>query len=395
MNTPILSKSLMVLLLFGFMLSCRQKPADLSVVRSSKYKKSLKEAYSKVGFFYHANLIPGMAVAVSIDNQLVLADGFGYSNFELKAKASPSHKFRIGQVSELMTALTTAKLYEEGKIQLDKPVSEYLPDTLKLPLEYTIRQLGAHSSGIRPENVPAGKGNVHSLETIIPAFIEDSLEYEPGSLSSHTELGFDLIGFLIEKITSEPYAKVVKKTVLDTLNLGSTIPDSPFRITENRSSNYDYDFVAQPMVSAQIDLRGKEASAGYLSSVIDLVKIGNTLLYPGFLKQETIDWLTSPHKMKNGQSSPYSFGMIVSTDRRNRTFYGIRGSVQGGSATLLIYPEDKLVVAIASNISTNSTELPVFDIAEIFMNQLHPELVEEENKEGAVEENPVEAPDPQ
>lgn len=395
MNTPILSKSLMVLLLFGSLLSCRQKPADPSVVRSGKYKKSLKEAYSKVGFFYHANLIPGMAVAVSIDNQLVLADGFGFSNFELKAKASPSHKFRIGQVSELITALTTAKLYEEGKLELDKPVTEFLPDTLKPPVEYTIRQLGAHTSGIRVENIPAGRGNANSLETIVPAFIKDGLEYEPGAFSSHTELGFDLIGFLIEKTASEPYAKVAKKTVLDTLKLTSTMPDSPFRMIEGRSSNYDYDFVAQPMVSPQIDLRGKEASAGYLSSVIDLVKIGNTLLYPGFLKQETIDLLTSPYKLKNGQSSPYSFGLIVSTDRLNRTFYGIRGSVQGGSATLLIYPEDKLVVAIASNISTNSTELPVFDVAEIFLNHLHPELAEAENKEGAGEENPIEAPEPQ
>lgn len=380
MKTQILSKSLIILLIFGSLSSCRQKPEDQSIVRSVKYKKSMKEAYSKVGLFYHSNMIPGMTVAVSIDNQMVWADGFGYSNYELKAKASPMHKFRIGQVSEVITALTAAKLYEDGKLQIDKPVSEYLPQMIKKPSDFTIRQLAAHTAGLRTENAPAGKGNANSLETIIPSFIDDDLQYEPGTMYTHTELGFDLIGYLIEKSSNEAFAKVVKKTILDTLDLNNTVPDIPLRITENKSSSYDFDFIAQPVVAMPIDLRGKEASAGYLSSVLDLVKIGNTLLYPGFLKQETINLLTTPFKLINGQEAQYSFGLIVTKDLKGKTFYGLRGGVQGGCATLLIYPEDKMVIALAANIQSDSWELPIFDIAEIFMKQLHPELFAEEEK---------------
>ncbi len=97
--------------------------------------------------------------------------------------------------------------------------------------------------------------------------------YEPGDFASHTELGFDLIGYAIEKANNDAFIKIVKKTLTDTLKLSNTIPDNPYLIIENKSNTYDYDYLAQPIVSGPIDLRGKEASAGYLSSVLDLVKL--------------------------------------------------------------------------------------------------------------------------
>lgn len=374
MKTQKLFKQLLILLiLFGSLLSCKKKPADESIVRSPKYKKSLIEAYQKLGVFSTINYIPGLTIAVSIDNQLVLADGFGYSNMELKTKTSPSHKFRIGQVSELVTTLTAAKLYEQGKLKMDQPVSEILPDLSKKPLPYSIYQLGTHSSGLRTENNPAGKGGIQRLDTIVNSFIKDDLLYEPGTGVLHSELGFDLIGYIIQKTNKDFFTSVVQKTLIDPLKLENTAPDNVYSIIKNRSNFYDYDYLAQPSGAEPIDLRGKEASAGYLCSVIDLVKMGNTLLYPGFLKQETIDMITKPFTTKSGQTSQFGFGLIVNKDMEGRVFYGQRGSVNGGFTMLLIYPEDKLVIAMASNIGNCSWEFPVFEIASIFQNQLHPE----------------------
>jgi CubicO group peptidase (beta-lactamase class C family) len=177
------------------------------------------------------------------------------------------------------------------------------------------------------------------------------------------------------------------------LHLDGTVPDVPFRIIDNRSSNYDFNFVAQPIVASGIDLRGKEASAGYLSSVLDLVKMGNLLLYPGFLKQESIDLLTKPFKLKGGQDAQYSFGLISTKDFKDHSFYGIRGAVEGGSASLLIYPDDKMVIAVAANVQNSSWELPIFDIAESFMKQLHPELFLEKEKEQEQQQKAQETPE--
>jgi CubicO group peptidase (beta-lactamase class C family) len=247
-------------------------------------------------------------------------------------------------------------------------------------VDFTIRQLAAHCSGLKADSTFQFEGKNNSKEKQDLSDINNDLLFEPGTNFLYTESGFDLIGQIIEKSCNKSYYKVVKETILDTLKLNNTIPDIFFRITENRSSTYDYNYVAQPVIASQIDLRGKEASIGYLSSVLDLVKIGNVLLYPGFMKKETTNLLTTPFKLKNGQETQHSFGLIVSKDLKNRVFYGQRGSVKGGSSALLIYPEDKLVIAIAANIKSDSWELPIFDVAEIFLNQLHPEKQKPDQK---------------
>jgi len=385
MKTQILPKYLLIILLSGFLLSCVEKPVDKSIVRSPKYKKCLLEAYPKLGIFCATNSIPGLTVAVSVDNQLVWADGFGYSNLEMKVKALPSHKFRIGQVTELFTALTAAKLYEEGKLDIDKPVVEYLPEISRKPYDFTIRQLGAHVAGIRAERTEAGRGNTINPDTLIRSFINDELIFEPGAYYGVTELGFDLIGYIIEKNGKETLTKLESKILLDTLKLTNTIADNPYRITENKSSYYDYDYISEPIVAGNIDLRGKEASAGYLSSATDLIKIGNALLYPGFLKQETINLLTTPYKLKSGKDSRYSFGFIVSEDNDGHLFYGQIGTVAGGCSAILIYPDDKMVISMVANTRNNSFELPVFEIADLFRNQLHPEEIKKAPEEKAPE----------
>ena len=360
--------------------SCQKKASDPSIVRSSKYKKDLIEAYKSLGVFKTINYIPGLTVAVSIDNQLIWADGFGYSNVELKTKASPAHKFRIGQVSEVITALTAAKLSEKGKFKLDQPVSELLPGLSPKTSNYTIYQLGTHSSGLRAESEPAGKGTSKSLDALIPTFVNDELFYPTGAGVSHSELGFDLIGYLIEKTTNQPLEKAIKKTLLDTLKLTNTSPDHPYIIVENKASTHDYDFLAQPITADQIDLRAKVASAGYLCSVIDLVKLGNTILYPGYLKQETIDRITSQYTTNSGQKSQFGFGLIIGKDNEGKTFIGQQGKVNGGICAFLVYPEDKMVIAMSANIGNCSWELPVFEMASIFQKALHPEKAKVEEK---------------
>ncbi len=374
MKTQKIFYHLFILSIIGVILfSCKQKPVDESVVRDTKYKQSIIETYKKVGLFCTLNYIPGLSVAVSVDNKVVFADGFGYSNLELKTKSSPSHLYRIGQISELITTLTAAKLSEEGKLNLDKPVGELYPGLATKPANYTLYQLGVHSSGIREQHAEAGKGKEITYDTLIPTFINDNLLYDPGVNVLHTELGIDLLGYLIQKSVNTPFLKVVKKTLTDNLKLTGTVADNPYIIFDKKSSQYNYDFVAQPIVAGQIDLRGKEASAGYLSTVLDLVKIGNALLYPGFLKKETLDRITKPYTLASGQNSPFAFGILVNKDMEGRTFWGQKGMVAGGTSIILIYPDDKLVVAIASNVGNTTWEPPVFEVASAFLDQLHPE----------------------
>lgn len=374
-------------LLFSILFSCSQ-PTDPSVVRLRKYKKSIVEAYHEVGLFCATNHVPGLTIAVSVNNELVWSDGFGFSNVEFKVPAMPDHKFRIGQASELITGLTAAKLYQEGKIDIDKPVSFYLPDMDKKTESYSIRQLAGHTSGIHQETIGAGLGESYPPAKFIDSFIHDNLDFPSGQYYSHTQLGYDLLGFILQKTSNTTFANLVKSTLTDSLKLSSTTPDDPYFIISKKATCYEVDYMARQVKAGHLDLRGKEASAGYLSSVLDLAKMGNAILYPGFLTQKTIDLMTTPCKLGNGQEGIYGFGIITAPDGRNRHFYGINGQVAGGSAALLIYPDDKIVVAIAANTNGETLELPVFDVAAIFRKYLHPQ--EQQQTPGSEKQVPAE-----
>lgn len=374
---------LILSIICGLLFSCKHKPKDESVVQNMKYKQSLKEVYRTLGIFCNINSIPGLSIAVSIDNQIVLADGFGYSNLELKTETSPTHLFRIGQISQIITSLTATKLYEEGKLQLNKPVNELFPDLNAKSANYTLYQLGIHSSGINVINPTEANTKYNKLDNYVATFINEPLVYEPETNVLVSDAGFDLLGYFIQKSANEPFAEVVRKTLSNNLQLDGTQIDNPYFVIDKRSSQYDYSFLGGAGVSRQTDLRGQEASSAYLSSVLDLVKIGNSLIYPGFLKKETIDMITKPFTVKSGQNTIFGFGFVVKKDSKGRFYFGQKGNVLGGSAAILIVPEDKLVIAMASNIGNSLWELPVFDVATIFQQQLHPEweiTKEEKNK---------------
>ncbi len=74
--------------------------------------------------------IPGFALAVAVDGQLVWSEAFGYADVDAKRPATPATQFRIGSVSKSVTADAVAQLYESGKLDLDAPIQRYVPTFL-------------------------------------------------------------------------------------------------------------------------------------------------------------------------------------------------------------------------------------------------------------------------
>ncbi len=71
---------------------------------------------------------PGIAIAVSVEGETVWSEGFGYADLEHRVPIWPTSKFRIGSVSKPLTAAAVAQLYEQGRLDLDAPVQQYVPD---------------------------------------------------------------------------------------------------------------------------------------------------------------------------------------------------------------------------------------------------------------------------
>ena len=100
--------------------------------------------------------LPGIAVGVVSDQELVWATGFGFANLEAKTPMTPATKFRMASHSKLFTAIAIMQLREQGKLRLDDPVEKYLPWFKAKPAgdddgQITVEQLLSHSSGMQRE----------------------------------------------------------------------------------------------------------------------------------------------------------------------------------------------------------------------------------------------------
>lgn len=163
----------------------------------------------------------------------------------------------------------------------------------------------------------------------------------------------------------------------------NSTPDNPFITIEGRTQFYDHNFIAVVVNATTRDLRYKMPSEGMLSNAEDLVRFGNAILFSDYLAEETKSKLFEPVTLPGNAPSQMANGWILVEDAKGRKIYGRSGSVTGGSAALLIYPEEKLVIAAATNLTSMSDDLPVFTMA----NHFFPEEQAEEAISAPKEEN--------
>jgi D-alanyl-D-alanine carboxypeptidase len=178
---------------------------------------------------------PGLSLAVVKDGHLVYARGFGHADTPRGIRATSATTYGWWSMTKLVTAAAILQLQEQGKLSIDDPVSHHLPFFgVKYPSAasrpVTIRDLLNHSSGI-PNNVPALIGWIHHaeepplnqsayLQSILPSY--STLAFEPGSHGEYTNVGYMVLGAVIEASSGETYQEYVRVHLLRPLGMGCT-----------------------------------------------------------------------------------------------------------------------------------------------------------------------------
>ena len=346
---------------------CKKPKTD--IVYNKKYVKEIKDARKKVKFHMIQNFIPGANIAVSINGELVYSEGIGLASRDLDAPAGRNTKFRIGEVSTLYTNALYQKLVEEGKIYPDSSIQHYIPTfPVKVEGKISLKMLANEISGIQP---PLDGGEMRlvnkSIEDGIQLFKDEALEMPPGMFQAQSCYNYNLLGVAMEKATGKKYSQLLKEYVTDTLHMDNTVIDNPFAMIKGRSNFYEPNILAQVVNTTFYDLRATAPSKGLLSNAEDLVKLGNACLSGDFFSEETRKNLFEPLILFNNNTSRMVNGWFVFKDPYGRTVYGLEGSVVGGSASVIILPESKVVVAWACNLSTAINDTPVFLVANAFL----------------------------
>jgi CubicO group peptidase (beta-lactamase class C family) len=221
------------------------KVTDKLIPENVRLSNSLSEGYEFAGVektvssFMRRWSIAGASIAISKDGRLIYARGFGFADTTSREKTQPYSKFRIASISKLITAVAVMKLVEDGKLSLSNRV--FGPDAIlndpffsnpkdKRVYGITVAHLLSHEGGWTSRwgdqmfmpTVVAEKMGVKlpvDTRTIIRFALDKRLHFTPGTGKAYSNLGYSILGLVIEKASGMPYEEYCKKYVLEPIGI--------------------------------------------------------------------------------------------------------------------------------------------------------------------------------
>jgi len=307
---------------------------------------------------------PGMSVAVAMDGQIVWSEGFGFADLSRRILACPQTLFRIGSVSKPLTAVAVAQLYEQGKLDLDAPVQEYVTTFPNKDFTITPRQLAGHIAGLRhyrDMNEIVNQQHFNSLSDGLILFKDDPLLFPPGTHFSYSSYGYNLLGVAIEGVSGEDYLCYMKEQVFTPLGMQNTLPDHFDANLPSKATFYE-DLPGGLQVAPTIDNSYKFPSGGFLSTSEDLVRFTIGLTDGHFLKPETLRLLITPicpecTAFSGEREGAYAMGWQVDQGVWGDSAYHV-GAAVGSSAALMMIPDEHASLALAMNVGSVTNPSP-------------------------------------
>jgi len=312
--------------------------------------------------------LPAFSIALVDRNQVVWAQGFGYQDPEHKIPATAHTVYRVGSVSKLFTDIGIMQMVEAGKINLDTPVSQYIPDfhpqnPFSSPI--TLRELMSHRSGLLREP-PVGNyfdPTEPTLEATVRSMNSTELVYDPGTHLKYSNAGIAVVGYTLQEMNHQSFPQYLRQAVLAPLGMheSSFAPDPDLTRNLAKAYMWTYDGLKFPAPTFELGL----APAGCMySTVTDLAQFLIVLFDRGrgpkaqVLKRETLEQMWTPQFAKPGEKRGYGLGFAVSALDGHRVI-GHGGAIYGFATEVVGLPEDKLgVVTVttmdAANAVTNA-----------------------------------------
>ncbi|GFR21852.1 serine beta-lactamase-like protein LACTB, mitochondrial [Trichonephila clavata] len=286
-----------------------QQKTDDSIV----WKYTIRKGNSEEPRYYTQRIkdeygLPGLVIGVSIDGKTIWKEGFGFADVENRVLCSPDTVMRIASISKSITMAAVAKLWEQGKLDLDKPVQEYIPSFPQKsfngkPVTITCRQLVSHLGGIRhyyeekneskkTDSKANNSDKVNEMDlkeyymtvkyndilAALNLFKDDPLVENPGTKFLYSTHGWTLVSAIVEAAAKEQFTVYITK-LFKTLGLSNTYLDENDVLIYNRSRNYVKNKKGHLINAPFVDNSYKWAGGGFLSTVGDLLQFANAMLY--------------------------------------------------------------------------------------------------------------------
>ncbi|MFI5690597.1 serine hydrolase domain-containing protein [Kribbella sp. NPDC051586] len=302
--------------------------------------------------------VPAASVAVLADGRVSTAAA-GVLNRNTGVEATVDSVFQVGSITKLWTTTLIMQLVGEGKVDLDRPVREYLPD-FKLADESTAaavtpRHLLTHTSGFSGDAfIPTSRGD-DGVELFVRDVVPGLPQEVPlGAGYSYNNAGFVVLGRIAEVLRGKPFHELVREHIAAPLELGhvATIPDEA--LFHRAAVGHVSPKPGAPLDVAPVwSLVHSMAPAGSLlaMSASDLITFGRTFLDATLLDRATIDRLWEAQvdvPQTGGDLHQLGLGWMI-FDSEHGPYFGHDGGTVGQAAFFRLVPDRNVAVVLLTN----------------------------------------------
>ena len=300
------------------------------------------------------NDVTGLSIALVNDQRLVWAAGFGYSDAENKVPATPKTSYRMSSIAKLLTASAAMQMAERGQMDIDQPLSRYLPKfsiRSRFPggEPVTPRNIMSHHSGL-PYNFLKGMvdGTPKYFTTLVEDIKDEYVAYPPNFIWAYSNLGMTLLGAAIEQTSGQDYSRYIEQSFFQPLGMQDSYFASQPAIKGYRAGK----------LSEPLSLRDLP-SGGLVSTVLDLGSFMKMVFADGrvgdrqILRPETLAEMFRPQNARIPLDLNLRVGlgwMLSGFEVENGgVVAGHWGSLLDFHSVLITLPEHKLGVVVAAN----------------------------------------------
>ena len=328
-----------------------------TVIKDNESTKidALIKAYNDYGRFHGS-------VLVSENGNIILEKGYGLASREWDMPHEPDTKFRIASITKPFVALVVMQLVEEGKIDLNGKLTDYLSFYRKdTGDQVTIHHLLSHSSGI-PDylRIPGFWNNQlllnYSRKDFVQQFCSSDLEFEPGSKYQYNNSGYYLLGMVIEAVTGKSFETILKERILTPVGMHDTGLTNNRTVFKKKATGYvksGFDYYNVPYYNVQNSF----TSGQMFSTVQDLFLFDQALYGDVLLPLEYKKKLFTPyfHYKKRDFYIGYDWelGIIpLSTDSDSIAYAQHMGGSNGFNTLFCRIPDDKHLIVLLGNLDS-------------------------------------------
>jgi CubicO group peptidase (beta-lactamase class C family) len=297
------------------------------------------------------------SVLLARGDTVLLSKGYGLADEEQNIPNTPQTRFRIGSNTKQFTAMGILILQERGKLHVQDHLCLYITDCPQDWQPITLQELLTHTSGIpdyinSPEFPPL-IGTPAAPEQLIARFKNEPLLFPPGTRWSYSNSGYTLLGYIIEKVSGETYARFLQENIFNPLHMHDTGYDTNNPQPPAHANGY----LSPHNKPVYLDMSEFYAAGALYSTVEDLYRWDRALLTHQLVSQQTMDAMFTPYipcpagGCALASDVGYGYGWFIADESNHRLIYHW-GRIDGFRSSNGFYPEDGIIVVLLSNLET-------------------------------------------